>query len=80
MTAPEYIQDNGFIAKVAFNKPQLRGRWRCHCRLPACTGLLGYYKFVDSKTRLIKEKLAIHFYINSKSDKQYVYGDSFSYL
>ena len=37
-------------------------------------------RLLEDKTRWIKEKLALHFQGHSKSDKEYVSGESFSYL
>jgi predicted metal-dependent hydrolase len=81
----EYVQGNGFVAEVTRTKRTKSATIKVEdgtvvVVVPHELVQERIIKLLDGKTRWIKEKLALHFHNHSKSDKQYVSGESFSYL
>jgi predicted metal-dependent hydrolase len=85
MIAPEYIQGNGFVAEVTRTARTKSATIKVEggvvmVVVPETLVQDRIVRLLDDKARWIKEKLALHFHNHSKSDKQYVSGESFSYL
>lgn len=85
MIAPEYIQGNGFVAVVTRTARTKSATIKVEggvvmVVVPETLVQERIVRLLDDKARWIKEKLALHFQEHSKSDKQYVSGESFSYL
>jgi predicted metal-dependent hydrolase len=85
MIAPEYIQGNGFVAEVTRTARTKSATIKVEggvvmVVVPETLVQDRIVRLLDDKARWIKEKLALHFHNHSKSDKQYVSEESFSYL
>ena len=81
----EHVQGNGFIAQFKRTKRIKSATIKVEegvviVVVPQGLAVERIVKLLNDKSRWIKEKLALHFQIHAKSDKQYVSGESFSYL
>lgn len=85
MVDTEYIQGKGFVAEVTRTKRTKSATIKVEdgtviVVVPYTLAQERIVRLLSDKTRWIKEKLALRFQEPNKSDKQYVSGESFSYL
>jgi predicted metal-dependent hydrolase len=81
----EYVHGKGFVAEVSRTKRSKSATIKVEdgvvkVVVPETLVQERIVKLLDDKTRWIKEKLALHFQTRSKSNKQFVSGECFSYL
>jgi len=82
---PEFIQGNGFVAEVSRTKRIKSATIKVEggevtVIVPQALVSTKIVKLLEDKSRWIKEKLALHRASQAASEKQYVSGESFSYL
>jgi predicted metal-dependent hydrolase len=85
VNATEYIQGNGFVAEVTRTLRTKSATIKVEdgvvmVVVPQALIEERIVKLLNDKTRWIKEKLALHRLAQATSDKEYVSGESFSYL
>ena len=85
LTVCEHVQGNGFVAQVKRTQRRKSATIKVEdgvviVVVPQGLTVERIVKLLNDKSRWIKEKLALHFQTHANSDKQYVSGESFSYL
>jgi predicted metal-dependent hydrolase len=85
MKEPQYIQSNGFVAEVKRTSRKKTASIKVNdgavsVVVPIELSESKIEKLLKDKTRWIKEKITLHRNAQPASNKQYVSGESFSYL